>query len=379
MPDNSDDNTLEHKPAGFDWGQLALLTPPGDAPEDEPPPPSAHELQAALLARVSMGELSPQDAEREAQRSGWPPFVPGRVEYRGPAEGMALWTLEMLLSWIRHRTWQAVHRHYEPSFQGKSVWAKGLMAYSLITKKSRPYTADTEKDPSYRRGYVIRKLKAVLYPDEYLELDGTEGEFVDLRGEEGKILQSHLMQGRITAAGKTVDERYQVTSVIPKSEWVDGHLAADLEKGCVMIQPVGIKYTNILFYPAGIIAQYPDRERRIRTLPEYDRWIEPLPELDDYRGLIAHSLKKALPHGVPVISPKIERDNMIREILGERLIARWYTNPVPITPDEIYRADMAFQRAIDRILKKTLINYTGSKPKKLSEAERESPASAPSS
>jgi len=374
MPDNSDDNTSEHKPAGFDWGQLALLTPPRDAPKDEPPPPSAPELQQAVLERVPKGELSPQDAEREAQRSGWPPFVQGRVKYRGPAEGMALWTLEMLLAWIKHRTWQAVHRHYEPSFQGKSVWAKGLLAYSVIKKESRPYTKETENDSSFRRGHIVRKLTAVRYPDEYLNLDGTKEQFLDLRGEEGKILQSHLMQGKITAAGRTVGERYQVTSVIPGSEWLDGHPAADPERGCVMIKPLGIKYTNILFYPGGIIAQYPDPERRIRTMPEYDRWIEPLPELEDYRGLIAQSLKNAFPHGVPVISPKIERDNMIREILGEQLIARWYTNPVPITPDEIYRADMAFQTAIDRILKETLINYIGSKPKKLSKAERESPA-----
>ena len=104
MPDNSDDSTPEHRPKGFDWGQLALLTPPGDATKDEPPPPSTPEQQQALLERVSMGELSPQDAEREAQRRGWPPFVQSRMEFRGPAEGMALWTLEMMLAWIKYRT-----------------------------------------------------------------------------------------------------------------------------------------------------------------------------------------------------------------------------------------------------------------------------------
>lgn len=353
MPDDICDDDHE-PPQVFDWKLLEKLRPSKRDPINEPPSePDPDDLRNALLKRVYTGEVTREDAELEARARGWQRFVPHERTFKAPAPAMVLWTPEMVLAWIRYRNWAAVHRHFEPSFKGVVVWKKTACLYSIVEK--RDYSIFDLKRPKehLREGYEIVELRATRYPVSYLSFSGAPEDFPDL-DQEYPELQKHLINGVVTAVGRPAGRLHCDDPSIKATEWVGARFHIDPHLGGVMTNHFN-QYTGVHFRPKGVQVAYRLYGAARSEMVEVDPWRDSFSKLKGRRLMLANCLKNAFPAGMPRIRPIVERDKLVKEIFGVENVVRW--QPTSDDAEERHLKRKAFSRAVDRLLKVTLVGH----------------------
>src|SRR6516162_8545233 len=78
-----------------------------------------------LIDRVRRGELTPEDAEQEAERHGFGPLATKPPPTEFDPDKMHWWSLPMAVAWIAWRNSASVREHYAEYAQKCLYWIPG--------------------------------------------------------------------------------------------------------------------------------------------------------------------------------------------------------------------------------------------------------------
>ncbi|MCZ8158599.1 MAG: hypothetical protein O9256_01740 [Rhizobiaceae bacterium] len=351
----------------FDWKLLELLSPSkhldpnfsAGCEWDQLPPEEVPLSQDDVLEGIERGEISPEEAEGFARRLGWEPFATPRKYFLTKAPGMEIWTPEMLLSWIKERTWQAVHRHYEPSYRDTYVWEKTKNVYSL-TEKKQYFPYEIRPKGNYRDVYKLTALQETRYGRPYTDFDGEERHFVKLQDIMPE-LRSHLGNGIISALG--IPEKLHSPNLqIAPDQWLMGVFSIHPDRGGVL-KGLGFCFTDVKFKFDGILAVYPPNRNdpEVLEITSIDSWIKEIPPLDQKKALIVRCLQNAFPAGMPRVDKGKVRYPLIKRVLGDEITHQWFGGMDAQNPVDVEKRYERFRKAIERLLDQTLVGYKDSK------------------
>ena len=139
-----------------------------------------HSARDELFHRLSLGELTPAEAEAEAAQLGLGPLAPTPDDDSFDPAKEAHWTLPMAVAWIAHRTWPAVRLRWEAyrkelwdwhqresriGFEGETHKGWFLEQRGRTTLASLSFAealaAETDRDPRY--SMTVAEAKKALW------------------------------------------------------------------------------------------------------------------------------------------------------------------------------------------------------------------------
>ncbi len=132
-------------------------------------------LRDKIELGVLMGRLTPEEAERRAEKMGLTPFksVPAKISVDGLPD---LWTPEMVATWIATKDPMKALRHHFESCQSSAVWLRNMPGrYHSGTAKllSRAAPSRLFKPGSiHANGYSKVSLTKTSFFDSYYDFDG---------------------------------------------------------------------------------------------------------------------------------------------------------------------------------------------------------------
>jgi len=304
-----------------------------------------------VLKQVCQGRMTRKNAEAIARKHGAPPLCRPTKQFTTFDATLQLWTPEMALSWIKCRNASAVHRHNPLSYRDTVVWEESQFVYSLSKQQSfLKFSTLPDKARPTQMGYRLASLKATAYPDAYTDFDGSTVQFPDLDDVLPHLL-AHLRDGVISAVGSP-SKTYSDELDIKRHHWLAGSFSICPHEGGVLVSK-NERYTNIHFRAAGFQFAYPALGPVDFHADRFQLWRDPIPKMEPYKQLIVDCLQAVHKEGLPIIRPFGARDRHLKIILGEDKLARWYSD-IGSDRERKHRADLAFRKAMNRILKDVL-------------------------
>lgn len=211
-----------------------------------------------LLHRARLGEITPDEAEKEAKRLGLEPFarLPRPSEFN-PRE-KSRWSLAMVLAWIVWREFDEVRAWDNEYREACSAWTRRTL--QLPTKDGtfgEPVTGWFVDPVPLRCGLMFEAFG-------YLPADMDESRLrlTDAPKRAKGDLWRRLQEGELTAEG--IPARGGARVQVPKHEWVDLQNVRGRGDGDEYFrfrhEPIGRAYTDVRWSRSEVLETWPENE-----------------------------------------------------------------------------------------------------------------------
>jgi hypothetical protein len=229
---------------------------------------SLDELRDKLISKARIGEVTPEQAEAEAEAAGLPPFEsqPGRAEFDPMNE--ARWPIIMAIAWIAWRDAELVMRQ-GPEYRTRCA--------SWVPREWNQPVQDG-KSFANRKGWFLKpwpKVSAMTLTMIDIDLRG-QGQLPSCAGftprQAARELWRALSEGHLRAEGI---DRSGVVVEIPIREWT--HLELFEESGQDVVK-FGVldsepAYTKVRLRRDDLLASWPPEGATARSEGDCRRWL----------------------------------------------------------------------------------------------------------
>lgn len=163
---------------------------------------------AKILLSAELGEIGPEEAEKEAELIGAGPLADGPSYSDGHPETELYWTLPMTLAWLIWRTPEKVSEYSNEFRFRRRIWVE----------HSPMIPGQLWHDPT-RRGWRLQRQTPVSFEDAGAagKRDFGDERITELRND----LWRRLQQGALAANGVPADRPKSDRVQIPKAAWID--------------------------------------------------------------------------------------------------------------------------------------------------------------
>lgn len=302
-------------------------------------------IRDALVERVRRGELTKTQAETEARLARVGSLATRPRNLTALTADMTFWTVEMTAAWIRYRTAQSVHRHYQPSYADTLVWARQPHFLQDLQKlKTQPSKAEQKHD--------LVELTKAQFGMNYVDFDG-ECRSLPPVEDFFPVLRPYLLTGDIPTLGAAASSPLAKPEISP-GFWETCQFEVRDDAGGCLVRGRSLIFADIRFRAPELLKFYPPQLgtwlRPARVFP----W-KPTIHVHDTKSAVVTKLRSVFPRGIPYWSSQKRRDRQLVDALGVELTRRWRSEDD--RGGKQFNSD-AFRMAMNRLLADVLENHT---------------------